>query len=166
MEIYIIENWLKKVDKQQPNESWAISLVQQIVPDIHIKKLPTGKPIIINKPLFINWSHNDMYLVIALSEKGHVGVDVESKNIQYDEALYSWVLHPHEKMKLQHGTAFCEVWTRKEAFVKCTGEGIYDEMAQLNSYALPHMYIATTYWQDICITVCSECLDEGIEIGF
>ena len=79
--------------------------------------------------------------------------------IPYEESLYGWILHEQEKTKLNAGTLFSEIWTRKEAILKYTGEGIHENMSELNSYALDYNISSFTY-NNLSMSVCYEdCSD-------
>ncbi|MEK4424610.1 4'-phosphopantetheinyl transferase family protein [Solibacillus sp. FSL K6-1523] len=163
MKLYIVKNWLEKVGKSERKTNGSVLLVKKIVGDMDIQKNANGKPFILNDKQFINWSHNDEYLVIALSELGQIGVDVEMSHLPYDEKLYGWILHKEEKSKLQQGRLFSEIWTRKEAILKCSGEGISDKMCELNSYQMMNLHVTTLFLSGLCISICSE-YQEAIEL--
>lgn len=156
MKLYIVKNWLEKVDRSERKANWSVLLVKKIVGDMDIQKNANGKPFILNDKQYINWAHNDEYLVIAWSELGQIGVDVEISHLRYDEKLYGWILHKEEKSKLAQGHSFSEIWTRKEAILKCTGEGISDNMCELNSYQMMDLHVTTFVLSGICISICSE----------
>lgn len=69
-----------------------------------------------NDKQFINWSHNDEYLVIALSELGQIGVDVEMSHLPYDEKLYGWILHKEEKVNYSKAVCFLKFGLEKKPF--------------------------------------------------
>lgn len=154
MELYIINNWLEKANKSELKEMMSINFVKNLFDDIKIEKDKNGKPVIVNDNKFINWSHNEDFLVIAYSELGNVGVDIENYDIKYDEFLYGWVLHDEEKNKIKNGVSFSEVWTRKESILKCSGEGIHDNMHQLNSYN--YRNVNSFLLGDNFVSVCSD----------
>ena len=165
MKIYIIEDWQSKVNTNELKENWATNIIERMFDSIQIKKDGRGKPYIVNEDKFINWAHTDCFLVIAFSKLGHIGVDVEATNIPYDESLYGWILHEHEKYKLNRGTLFSEIWTRKEAILKFIGEGINDNMCDLNSYA-PEYNVISFSFNDLSISVCSEYMSDSFEIVY
>ena len=58
---------------------------------------------------------------------------------------------------------FLSLWTRKEAFVKRSGEGLR-QMSHLDTYALCEAQKAAfwTYWMgDTCVTLCT---DENVRV--
>lgn len=165
MKIYIIKDWQRKINPTEPKEHWATNLIERMFETIKIKKDERGKPYIVNGCEFINWGHTDCYLVVAFSDVGQIGVDVDDFNIPYDESLYGWILHEQEKDKLKSGTLFSEIWTRKEAILKFTGEGINDNMCDLNSYSLEYNVMSFTF-NGIAISVCGACRSEGFEIVY
>lgn len=162
LKLYIINNWTLKVNQNSARCKWALSLIEEQLGISTIKKSVTGKPFFADAPYYINWSHNDTTLVYVLSESGQVGVDIEEENLFYDEQLHGWVLHEEEKRRIDNGTAFSEVWTRKEAILKCTGEGIHEKMNEFSSYQTTNFTVTTLFMNKVCISVCSE-YDEGIE---
>lgn len=155
MEIYILENWKSKINTNEPKEKWSTNIIQCMFDNILIKKDERGKPYIVNQNQFINWSHTDQALVIALSNLGQIGVDVEEKDISYEEDLYGWILHAQEKYEIKRGTLFSEIWTRKEAILKFTGEGIHDQMCNINCYD-PKYNVYSFAFNNIFISICSE----------
>lgn len=163
VKLYVVNNWLDKVDKNEKKESWTVPLIKQLLGHMEIRKNAKGKPYILGNEQYINWSHNNNFLVIAVSELGQIGVDIEMKHLRYNEQLHDWVLHKDEKNKLAHGKSFSEIWTRKEAILKCTGEGISENMCEFSSYHSANTYVKTLFFNELCISVCSE-YQENIEL--
>lgn len=156
MKLYVVKNWLEKVNRNEPRANWSIILIKGLLGNMDIQKYANGKPFVLNQKQFINWSHNDEYLVVLLSELGQIGVDIEMSHLAYNEQLYGWVLHKEEKNKLQQGRLFSEIWTRKEAILKYSGEGINDNMCELNSYKMKDLNVTTLFFSGLCISICSE----------
>jgi 4'-phosphopantetheinyl transferase len=74
-------------------------------------------------------SHSGDLVVVAVSPLGPLGVDVESTSRVIDE-LQSLVQHPSEPQT--SGVELLRVWTRKEAVLKATGEGLARAMSDLD----------------------------------
>lgn len=83
-------------------------------------------------------SHSGDRVAVAVSRAGALGVDVEGVGQSRDlDGLASRVLHRREAAALRalprqrRPAAFTTYWTRKEAVVKATGDGLRAELAQL-----------------------------------
>lgn len=94
---------------------------------------PRGKPSLVDNPdLHFNVSHSHERAVVAVARKGRLGVDIERLRELADaddiarrffsrlEAA-NYLSVPGE----QRQRAFFNCWTRKEAFVKALGEGLF-----------------------------------------
>jgi 4'-phosphopantetheinyl transferase len=108
--------------------SSALGCKPELVPIVYGQH---GKPAIDGRAdLTFNLSHSGNIVVYALSRRRQLGVDVEYvRPIQdlediarrfFCPAEYEQLLHISPEHKLR---AFYNCWTRKEAFVKATGEG-------------------------------------------
>ncbi len=88
---------------------------------------PHGKPYFADPGLpYFNLSHSGDYVVVALAGT-ECGIDLqkreEGKNlISLAERFFT--PGEAEKVRLEGEPAFYRLWTRKEAYGKCTGEGI------------------------------------------
>ncbi len=97
------------------------------------EKGPMGKPLLYGAdekklPLF-NLSHSVGYLALAISnqEDMPVGIDLETKDDKelrvsrrmFTQMEYEWIQNAANPQK-----EFRRVWTEKESFLKCTGQGI------------------------------------------
>ena len=104
--------------------------------DIHFKKDENKKPhLISDRSIHFNVSHSEDYAIIAVANH-QIGVDVEfiSRNFEYQDIL-SHVFSDFEintvlSAKNSKNT-FYKLWTRKEAFVKATGDGITDSLKNI-----------------------------------
>jgi 4'-phosphopantetheinyl transferase len=94
---------------------------------------PHGKPALkaAGTPLHFNVSHSQSLALIAIRGDGEVGVDVEQlRAIEEAEAIARRYFAPREHATIRDLTgderiaAFFRCWTRKEAMLKATGEGI------------------------------------------
>lgn len=92
-----------------------------------------GKPFLgnANKDIQFNVSHSGNYGLIAITEKSPVGVDIEKINpdfasIEIAKKYYSQtenelLNNENSKDKIK---VFFNIWSRKEAYIKCFGEGL------------------------------------------
>jgi len=96
---------------------------------------PHGKPMITGPVdgLHVSVSHSGDLIAVALTELGPIGVDVEETTRQTDiESMLSYVFSPAELAALESpASLFYLAWTRKEAILKATGEGLRVRMSTL-----------------------------------
>ena len=83
---------------------------------------PHGRPTLPGTGLHASISHSGDRVAVALTAAGPVGVDVEVVHHVDVALLAPSVLHPAESAA--DLPAFFRYWTRKEATVKATGDGI------------------------------------------
>jgi 4'-phosphopantetheinyl transferase len=97
-----------------------------------------GKPEIRNAGVHFNTSHSGDFAAFAFARAGAVGVDIEQ--IRNDPARHEQIgqryFAPGERQQLQiveateRSQAFFDLWTRKEAFVKARGDGLFSGLDQ------------------------------------
>jgi 4'-phosphopantetheinyl transferase len=92
---------------------------------------PHGKPVPRNAgTLECSVSHSGDRVVVAVSERAAIGVDVEVVAAKIDDGLAERVLRPSELTALtslpaaDRARGFATYWTRKEAILKATGDGL------------------------------------------
>ena len=90
-----------------------------------------GKPSIVGHPeIFFNMSHCREAAICVLSDKP-VGVDIESIR-PYNESLARYTMSDEEMIQIESAVRrdveFTRLWTLKEAVLKCSGEGIRNNM--------------------------------------
>jgi 4'-phosphopantetheinyl transferase len=91
-----------------------------------------GKPLLPDHPhLHFNLSHSGSLMALAVTEAGPVGVDVERIDTTHrlDDLVDRYFAPAEGEAFLalppeRRPEAFFEIWTRKEAFIKVTGEGL------------------------------------------
>ncbi|NOQ77432.1 MAG: 4'-phosphopantetheinyl transferase superfamily protein [Methylococcaceae bacterium] len=98
---------------------------------ISIKVAEYGKPFIEEKEVFFNLSHTANKFVLAVSNTGEIGIDLEQykkrKNLLglvkkcFSELEQDYWMGLSESQKTM---LFYRLWVRKEAFVKAVGRGI------------------------------------------
>jgi len=108
--------------------------------DVRFQYSPGGKPELAGqsdgRPLYFNVSHSDGLSLLALSRNCPVGVDVERIEDIKDPGLADVCFSPAEVAALQslpghlRLEGFYDLWTRKEARLKATGEGIANRLQQ------------------------------------
>ena len=122
-----------------------------------------GKPFVMDLSIEFNISHSKDMVVCAISD-APIGIDIEKirpKNLKIskrflssDELLYIFGKLPTEEdfavsEDVSVLTRFYECWTKKEAYGKCTGEGLFSQES-LSDVAF------TTLTEDgYVITICS-----------
>lgn len=91
----------------------------------------SGKPALPGRELYFNVSHSHGLAVYAFTRRGEVGIDVERLRSQPSHLdMAGRFFAPAEAAAIrslppqQREEAFFHVWTRKEAFIKATGQGL------------------------------------------
>ena len=90
-----------------------------------------GKPSIIGRPdLHFSLSHCREAAICVLSDRP-VGIDIESVG-RYNDRLVRYTMNDEEMAQIlasnRPDIAFTRLWTQKEAVLKCTGEGIGNDL--------------------------------------
>ncbi|MEV6532166.1 4'-phosphopantetheinyl transferase family protein [Streptomyces sp. NPDC048448] len=86
-----------------------------------------GKPELPGTGLQVSVSHSGTRVAVAVTRAGAVGIDVEEISTSVSPAeLLPHVIGPAEPRTPAHATAsgFHRMWTRKEAVLKATGQGL------------------------------------------
>ena len=95
---------------------------------------PQGKPALgSDSSLLFNTSHAGDYAAFAVTSVGEVGVDIEviQREMPRREEIATRYFAAGEQAALravpesERNAAFFELWTRKEAFVKARGDGLF-----------------------------------------
>ena len=103
---------------------------------------PNGKPALAESEaacgFHFNLAHSDDLLLVAVARAWEIGVDVERIHPLADAAgIAEKFFSPREFEGLrnlpdsQKWPAFFNLWTRKEAWLKATGDGISDDLSRL-----------------------------------
>ncbi len=116
-------------------------LVKNFVGD-DIKVGEYGKPYSESGKCF-NLSHSGDYVIIALSDF-EIGCDIEFEKELDFERTGKIVFHENELKKLSEADDkkeyFYELWTRKEAFIKCIGKGFGFKVSSVDLSALKNEF--------------------------
>lgn len=87
-----------------------------------------GKPSIPDTDLHVSVTHSGQWAGVAVTTAGPVGLDVEEISDRFSvESLSRMVLSPAETGH----DGFFVYWTRKEAILKATGDGLRESMTKL-----------------------------------
>jgi len=108
--------------------------------DIPLRAGPHGKPCLtgtLTDRLHFNLSHSGNLVLIAISRDAEVGIDVERIRVLRDAAQIAERFFSRAETAVfkslpeaEQNTAFFNLWTRKEALVKATGDGIAHGLAR------------------------------------
>jgi 4'-phosphopantetheinyl transferase len=90
-----------------------------------------GKPAIVGHPeMFFNMSHCREAVACVVAHQA-VGIDVEAVR-EYTPSLLNYVMSADEQAQIaaaeRQDLAFISLWTKKEAVLKLTGEGLRDNV--------------------------------------
>lgn len=124
-----------------------------------------GKPMVANdlegKTIQFNLSHIDELAVYSFALNRPVGIDIENLSRSIDFESVAWqFFSPREVSKLLgvakplRKRAFFACWTRKEAFVKATGEGLSRPLDQFDVSLAPG--------EDACLLEIASCKEEAL----
>lgn len=131
----------------------ASKVLQIPVCNIDFEKYKNGKPCLKKvKNFHFNISHSEYLLIIAFSN-ANIGVDVEifrEINLKITDRFFA----EEEKEFVKEKSDFFYVWTRKEAFIKQTGEGLKRPLSSFNSLNMKN--IKTFELKDGFISVCNK----------
>jgi 4'-phosphopantetheinyl transferase len=122
--------------------------LEQLPSEIEFCHGASGKPEIkgdcARAPIYFNASHSGEIALYAITSACPVGVDVEcTRTIPDIEEIASRIFSPRETQTLMalptdsRLEGFYACWTRKEAFLKATGEGIGENLAKVEVTLAP-----------------------------
>ncbi len=92
---------------------------------------PHGRPGLPGTGLHASITHSGDLVGLALTRAAPVGLDVERISAFDIEALSRCVLRPAERAESPDHSGFFIFWTRKEAVVKATGDGLGAALTQV-----------------------------------
>ncbi len=131
-----------------------------------------GRPMLLEKGHYISLAHAGDYAVAAFSEEP-VGIDVEEIarfTSERREKIGRKILTEAEKEYLHQlmsdcvqATAFAEIWTRKEAFVKCNGKGLSMDFREIETMQ-EDLFYSCAQSDNYLISVCGSNLADIREV--
>lgn len=113
---------------------------------LFLKKDDHGKPFLSNhENIHISISHSKNHLLYGISTR-EIGVDIEVirpikdtfdkiKYIAFHEEELSYIQKNEQDIEIR----FLEIWTKKEAFLKCLGTGLNSSLSKINTLDLDNM---------------------------
>jgi len=109
-----------------------------------------GKPALVGDEVEFNLSHSGERALVAVSDDGPVGVDIEQfRELRDLPALARRVLsdpeHDSYLRSVDPTTYFLDAWTRKEAAVKACGEGIISDLRAVDVSKAKRLRVADGY---------------------
>ena len=129
--------------------------------DLTVARTERGKPYFPNTPsLHFSVSHSGDVFACAFSDEP-VGVDIQEYKNRPDEAercrkIAARFFHRDEIDALEADTvsAFYNIWTAKEAYVKLTGQGIDGDFSEFCIFDLDE-YLFQTEFAGCALSVCT-----------
>jgi 4'-phosphopantetheinyl transferase len=91
-----------------------------------------GRPVLAGTGLHASVSHSGDVVAVAITRAGPVGVDVEAERAIDFSAVTDSVCTPAERACVGGPGDFYAYWTRKEAVLKATGDGLLRPMTELS----------------------------------
>jgi len=108
---------------------------------------PNGKPFVQgSKAVYFNLTHSADVIILAVTEEGEIGVDIEQVDREFewmrvdsvlDLSEIEWIKENELTDPFSVFQRFFQIWTLKEAYIKCTGEGMSRHLKKLNFHVLP-----------------------------
>lgn len=164
----IVENYLQQIPSSQRKRIEKVKhfqgrrekiiawqLLIQALKEFGIDKTPQiayttqGKPYLINHPnIHFNISHCKTTIAVAINQNSPIGIDVESRR-KISDALIKKVCNEQEQNLIKNSEdptlTFIKIWTRKEAYYKCIGTGIQDDLHATENLAKEYHLKIETY---------------------
>lgn len=115
--------------------------------EVNLLLHPNGKPFVQgSKAVYFNLTHSADVIILAVTEEGEIGVDIEKVDREFEWMRVDSVLDLSEiewikEKELTDSSSvfqrFFQIWTLKESYIKCTGEGMSRHLKKLNFHVLP-----------------------------
>ncbi|MBQ7504939.1 MAG: 4'-phosphopantetheinyl transferase superfamily protein [Ruminococcus sp.] len=133
---YRYEKFDRIIDGKSKLQSLAAGLMlNDYISDKEIKLNEYGKPFVENGPFF-SLAHSGDYVALAVSDKHEVGCDIEELRdcgfIRMGKLVFTENEISELKASEDKRDKFFEFWTKKEAFIKCIGEGFHYSVKSLD----------------------------------
>lgn len=148
-------------------------LIKKYLKDSNISENQFGKPVADNGICF-NLSHSGDYVVLAYDDS-EIGCDIEKINYINAEKTGKLVFCENEMQIINSSQdkigVFYDLWTKKESFLKCIGEGFHHKAKSVDISCGclqengKYYYMKTWRFSDYVISVCSQnnCFPDTLE---
>jgi 4'-phosphopantetheinyl transferase len=136
----------KRIQGQKENAMAYDLLRKMLGSEPYFKYGSHGKPYSSNSEKCFNIAHCKNAIGVIIGDK-EVGIDVECMG-RYKPALAEYAMSEVEIKEIEEGgdKAFTMLWTKKEALLKLTGEGIVDDLKNvLTSERMKNVKIISGY---------------------
>ena len=126
---YRYEKFNRIIDEKSKRQSLTAGIMlNEYISDKEIKLNEYGKPYVEDGTYF-SLSHSGDYVALAVSDRYEVGCDIENLRDCEFSRMGKIVFTDNELSELESSgnkrEKFFEFWTKKEAFIKCIGEGFH-----------------------------------------
>ena len=131
-----------------------------ITDEVSFDYLEHGKPVLKEYPnIHFNLSHCAKGVLCVIDDQGPVGCDIEAADRKIREPLLLKCCSEQEIEEIRHHSfpdrAFMRLWTRKEAVLKYTGQGLTQDLPTLLSdKLLETVQLTTVEMEDVVYSVC------------
>lgn len=131
-----------------------------ITQEVSFDYLEHGKPVLKEYPhIHFNLSHCKNGILCVVDENGPVGCDIEAKDRKVRESLLLKCCNEQEIEEIRHNPcpdqAFMRLWTRKEAVLKYTGQGLTQDLPSLLSDKLLETIKLETFQEEgVVYSIC------------
>lgn len=134
-----------------------------ITEEISFDYIHNDKPIIKEHPeIHFNLSHCKTGILCVIDDQNPVGCDIESLSHNIKNELISYCCNQDEQAEILRAESpqmvFIQLWTRKEAFIKYTGEGLKSDLKELLNSPLAQQVKIETFLDgenDFAYSICS-----------
>lgn len=124
--------------------------------EVVLKIAENGRPEIESPKsnLSFNLSHSNNLIVLVISDK-RVGVDIEFLKkrdfLKIAEEFFTKEEFDLLKESAEQQKLFYKFWTRKEALIKCKGEGLFNHDSEASGYEIITQEVAPDYVMSIAL---------------
>jgi len=122
------------------------------IKEVKVGQKRNGKPVLEGQSdLHFNLSHSDHFALIALSNVGPVGIDLEDATKPAPYEIANIAFSPRENQHLQNSakedksTLFYDTWCRKESVIKADGRGLNINLSEVEVMDLRDCHISQTW---------------------